>query len=268
MESGLHISVLGIDTPHRTDYVIDRPHGFNHYLLMCFSTRFFTRTATGMEHGEPGDCMLLDPSFPVYHGTLPGAEDGFRNCWIMMTGSRIPQWIEQYDIPCNTLIRTGDSQLLVPVLRSIQAELVFPKPFGNERLRLLAEELFLTVGRHSRMTRELKTYTPTEQLMKQRFVDAKISIHQRFQEPWTVKKMAALVNLSPDRFWVLYQQFFKTSPKDDLIGKRLEEAKTRLLNSGDSMEQIALECGFSSPHYFSRLFKKRTGSSPSRYRQS
>lgn len=47
----------------------------------------------------------------------------------------------------------------------------------------------------------------------------------------------------------------------------IEKAKTRLLSSSDTVSEIAYELGFNYPHYFSRLFKSKTGKTPNEFRQ-
>lgn len=47
----------------------------------------------------------------------------------------------------------------------------------------------------------------------------------------------------------------------------IEKAKTVLLNSTDNVGQVAYSLGFEYPQHFSRLFKKKTGMSPSEYRK-
>lgn len=47
----------------------------------------------------------------------------------------------------------------------------------------------------------------------------------------------------------------------------LEEAKNILLNPNKSISEVAYELGFEYPQYFSRLFKKKEGISPSAYRE-
>ena len=45
-------------------------------------------------------------------------------------------------------------------------------------------------------------------------------------------------------------------------------AKTRLLNSDQSVSEIAFDLGFEYSQYFSRLFKKKTGVTPNEYRKT
>ncbi|EAQ37673.1 transcription regulator, AraC family [Dokdonia sp. MED134] len=47
----------------------------------------------------------------------------------------------------------------------------------------------------------------------------------------------------------------------------IDEAKNTLLNPQKSISEVAYELGFEYPPYFSRLFKKKEGISPSQYRQ-
>jgi AraC-like DNA-binding protein len=47
----------------------------------------------------------------------------------------------------------------------------------------------------------------------------------------------------------------------------IERAKTTLLNSNNSVSQIAYDLGFEYPQHFSKLFKNKTGMSPKEYRK-
>lgn len=268
MNAPIDIILFGIDTPHDPDFVIDRPSGFESYVLMCFSTPFFTQTLHGIQFGKPGDCILHDPDFPEYHGTPAGMIEGFRNDWIHITGNKITEIAQRYQVPFNEIIHTGEPNLLGPYMRAIAMELSIRKPFWEQKINLLMEDILLILGRHKQLQHEFDKLTPTEQDFKDRFVTARMFIHQHYEQDWTVKKMSELVNLSPERFWVLYQKYFRNSPKDDLISKRLEETKIHLINSHQSIEHIALQCGFHSLYYFSRIFKKRVGCSPSDYRRN
>ena len=47
----------------------------------------------------------------------------------------------------------------------------------------------------------------------------------------------------------------------------IDEAKYILLQPNKSISEVAYELGFEYPQYFSRLFKKKEGLSPSEYRE-
>jgi AraC-like DNA-binding protein len=48
---------------------------------------------------------------------------------------------------------------------------------------------------------------------------------------------------------------------------RIEHAKDRLLNSKDTMTSIAMDSGFNDPNYFSRVFTRLVGNTPSEFRR-
>ena len=57
------------------------------------------------------------------------------------------------------------------------------------------------------------------------------------------------------------------SAKDHIHSHMINRAKTILLNSSDSVGQVAYQLGFEYPQNFSKLFKSKTGMSPKEYRQ-
>ncbi|GHN01588.1 AraC family transcriptional regulator [Cytophagales bacterium WSM2-2] len=55
--------------------------------------------------------------------------------------------------------------------------------------------------------------------------------------------------------------------KDHVNNFIIEKAKTLLLNEFETVSGIAYNLGFNYPHYFSRLFKSKTGLTPHEYRK-
>jgi AraC-like DNA-binding protein len=80
-----------------------------------------------------------------------------------------------------------------------------------------------------------------------------------------VNALASRAKYSLSRFCVLYKQFFSVTPIEELLDARIEKARALLEYGHKSVTEVAELCGFSSIHYFSRKFKKKTGVSPSEY---
>lgn len=51
-----------------------------------------------------------------------------------------------------------------------------------------------------------------------------------------------------------------------LTGLRIETAKALLKNRELSIKQVCLDSGYANPNYFSRIFKKWTGITPTEFR--
>lgn len=63
----------------------------------------------------------------------------------------------------------------------------------------------------------------------------------------------------------LFSRTYGVSPKQYVIGIRINKAKQMLTEGVLTVSAISEECGFSSPYHFSRLFKAKTGMSPTEY---
>ncbi len=75
-----------------------------------------------------------------------------------------------------------------------------------------------------------------------------------------------LCGISGTYFRKIFISNFGTNPQSYILNRRLSHAKA-VLDSGDfdSIAAVALSVGYADPLYFSRVFKKRYGMSPSDY---
>ncbi len=83
----------------------------------------------------------------------------------------------------------------------------------------------------------------------------------------SVEFFAEKIHLSTNYLSDLLRKETGFSAKDHINNFIVEKAKTLLLSETQSVNEIAYELGFNYPHYFSRLFKSKTGMTPNRYRQ-
>jgi AraC family transcriptional regulator, exoenzyme S synthesis regulatory protein ExsA len=82
-----------------------------------------------------------------------------------------------------------------------------------------------------------------------------------------IEAYAKMTNRSVSSFKRDFQSLFNTTPGRWLTEKKLEKAKTLLLQTDSSISEIAFESGFENTAHFSRLFKQKTGTSPLEYRR-
>ena len=52
-----------------------------------------------------------------------------------------------------------------------------------------------------------------------------------------------------------------------ILAIRINKAESLLLTTDMNITEIAISSGFTDANYFSRVFKKETGKSPSKYRE-
>lgn len=82
----------------------------------------------------------------------------------------------------------------------------------------------------------------------------------------TVKYLADNVHLSANYLSDLLKKETGMNAQDQIHYYLIEEAKNILLNTHNSISEIAYSLGFEYPQYFSKLFKQKTGQTPIQYR--
>jgi AraC-like DNA-binding protein len=82
----------------------------------------------------------------------------------------------------------------------------------------------------------------------------------------SVKYIANKVNLSPSYLSDLLKRETGLSAQDHIHYFVIEQAKNILLQTNQSVSEIAYYLGFEYPQYFSRLFKQKTGKTPLEFR--
>ncbi len=85
-------------------------------------------------------------------------------------------------------------------------------------------------------------------------------------ESLNLNKVACAANVSANHFSALFSQEMKQTFIEYLTGLRMRRAKELLRCTDKRSGEIALEVGYKDAHYFSFLFKKTQGCTPSGYR--
>ena len=83
----------------------------------------------------------------------------------------------------------------------------------------------------------------------------------------SIEYFAQKAHLSANYLSDLLKKETGYNAKDQINNYLIDKAKTLLLSESDSVGGIAYRLGFNYPHYFSRLFKNKTGMTPQEYRQ-
>ena len=89
-------------------------------------------------------------------------------------------------------------------------------------------------------------------------------IQSHYKERISISDLATRLDFSVSYFRKLYKEAFGSSPMQYVTELRLAMAKDMLLSGELSVGEIAYFCGFDDIYYFSTIFKKHFGFSPSR----
>lgn len=87
-----------------------------------------------------------------------------------------------------------------------------------------------------------------------------------FSEGWKVADFATALGMSPTHLNRLSRKVLGQSPKEYLLALIILEAKRLLAYTKNDVATVGYRVGFDDPSYFSRVFLRQTGQSPSAFR--
>lgn len=246
----------GINTRHPEDYRYERTEKSGEFLLMFFRSPFiYTSGKRALK--STGHCYILFPPFsPAGHGSygVPMAND-----WIYFSGDWAEDIVRKFSLPYETPFYLGDNSIISPYISKIESELSSHMPGAEDEISSTIASMLINLGRQYTL-RKADTHSAFDSISLARsymlgHLDSKI----------TLEHLAGISGYSVNRFCVLYNKFFSSSPIDDLLCARIEKAESLLKYNRLSVSVVAKKCGFSSVSYFSRKFKEKNGVSPRQF---
>ncbi len=96
---------------------------------------------------------------------------------------------------------------------------------------------------------------------------AKAFIDDNYNKEISLNDVSKLVSISPQYFSTIFKEEMGTSFVEYIRHKRIEAAKSMFKEKRYTVKEVCYEIGYNDPNYFSRLFKKMVGVSPTDYGQ-
>jgi len=151
----------------------------------------------------------------------------------------------------------GDIDQVIPELKSIETILANIKTI--EQLKEQAYKILINALAF-RDTQTTRHYAGMIQQVKM-YID-----HHYMDPDLSLIEVAALVNLSPSHFSMVFSQAACQTFKEYLTEIRIKKAKELLRTTSLRSTEISYQVGYNDPHYFSHVFRKNTGFSPTEFR--
>ena len=133
------------------------------------------------------------------------------------------------------------------------------KSYKQVAIRKILYEIILLA-----LKEKAKSYVPNDkELIIKPAVDM---INKKFADnELSVRALADICKISEAYFRRIFTDVFSISPKDYIIKKRMDYAKSLLSSGQVEVNQAAVMCGYFEPCHFSREFSKHVGVSPKEY---
>lgn len=209
-----------------------------------------------------GHMVLYRPKEPQkyeYYG-----EDQTEVYWVHFTGGNVTNILRSYGITDNKKVFYCGSGLdYKNLFRSMINELQMCKENYAEMLEMYLRQIFIMLQRY--FTDSLKTDNThvIEEIDK-----AAIYFNEHYSEEISIEEYAQNNHFSVSWFIRNFKHCTGFTPMQYILSKRIYNAEILLHDSTYNVTEIAEIVGYENPLYFSRIFKKVKGLSPSEYRKN
>lgn len=184
--------------------------------------------------------------------------------WVHFTGGDVKNILRKYGIRDD--MRTffvGSSMEYEYLFKKMISELQRCQEHYRESLTLLMRQLFISI--HRELTKERKisdVYLDREmEMATQYFIE-------NYSNEINIEEYALSRGMSISWFIRCFKRYTGTTPMHYIVAARIANAQTLLETTQYSVSEISRIVGYENPLYFSRLFRKLKGFSPSQYRKN
>lgn len=222
------------------------------------------------ESAEANNIPFIDPCLEnrltlyIQHGNFTSFKQDMQKIFKQWEQYKYPQiWVEkllrdiiflcQRSIPGSLTFNPAELELEINEAISLSNN--YTELFNN--LWYIFEDLFDLRSR-------VKTHSDSIAVLMRKIDNY---IRQNIAEPLNNQVLSDIFGLVPSYLSKLFREYKGMSPVDYLLHLRIERAKELITSQPNFfLKDIASAIGYSDPLYFSKIFKKETGMSPSEYR--
>ena len=243
----LCLNNLGFQRALSKDIKMNRPSGrLDYHILYVVNGEI---CANGKKLSG-GDIYLYLPCEPQVY-TYRAGEDTFYY-WMHFTGNDIEAQLKKMGIFAGAHRSNGKKRDADTLLRLIYDLLVYGESKDSPHIISLFRAFLELVG--------------SERTVAHPFSKA-VSILEE-NENKSISDIAAAYNMTAEHFIRSFRAEYGVTPQRYRSEHRLNQSKMLLFDTKMSISEIAMQCGFEDPLYFSKIFKKRFGISPSEFRKN
>lgn len=187
----------------------------------------------------------------------------------MMTGIELLEQVHQQFPSVRTMIISGFSDFeYAKKAISYRVEAYLLKPIDFEELQDALLKLKTTLELEQASYQEIFNEVISNSTPQQIAETLKEYIVHNYNQEINLNSISQNLNYSPSYLTKLFNQVYNTTPNKYIISLRIQQAQHLLIHNPElSIRQIGEIIGYPEQGYFSRIFKKQTGSSPYDYRE-
>ena len=239
-----------------------RPRGRVDYQILYVASGKAHFCFNGVEQIVPAGNMVLyrprEEQRYYYYGT-----DHTEVYWVHFTGTDAQKILRKYGIADDVhVIRTGTSLEYKRIFLQMIQELKLCKEDYEELLVNYLQQLLIMIHRLS-----VKKPHEKSQFLIEEIDSAVRYFHENYHKPISIEGYAASHHMSVSWFIRSFKEYTDSTPTQYILSLRISNAQALLESTTYNITEISSIVGYDNPLYFSRLFKKQCGMSPSEFRK-
>ena len=271
-EYGCTVSVVGLQTvlpdeeypskEHPSGYLFDPERGRvlqEYQLLYIVKGRGeFANQTTSCDIAK-GTMVLLRPG--VWHSYKPSKNDGWTEYFIGFSGEIADRAIAKLFADEEQIFNVGLKQELVDLYQRAIEVASADRPAAQQ---LLCGIVMHILGSLNYISRNTVGADRMDQIVEQ----AKAIMQEKAAQNLDLEVLAEQLNVSYSWFRKVFREYTGYPPAKYFMMVKLHRAQYLLVNTQESIKEIAFSLGFKSPEHFYTTFRRVMGSTPSIYRKS
>lgn len=272
VEYGCTVSVVGSQTispdedypskEHPPGYLFDPERGRilqEYQLLYIVKGRGEFANQTTSYDIVKGTLVLLRPG--VWHSYKPSKNEGWTEYFIGFSGEIADKAIEKLFAEDEQIFNVGLKQEMVDLYQRAIEVAAEDRPSAQQ---LLCGIVMHLLGNLSYIAHSAITADRMDQIIEQ----AKAIMQEKASQNIDLDMLAEQLNVSYSWFRKVFREYTGYPPAKYFMLVKLRRAQYLLVNTQESIKEIAFSLGFKSPEHFYTTFKRVMGSTPSIYRKS
>lgn len=206
-----------------------------------------------------GKMFFLTPG--VWHTYKPLENSGWNEYWIGFKGEIIEKIVKEgFFLNKNPVFNIGMNEEIINLYyKAIEIANEERSGFQQALTGIVMNILGLMYYRN-------KTKAFEDQELINKINKAKVIMREDVYKNITAEDIAKNLGISYSGFRRAFKELTGTSPSKYMLELKLNEAKLLLYNTNLPIKEISYNLNFENPDYFPIFFKKRTGKTPSEYR--
>lgn len=240
---------------HENGKACDRELGWYDYQLIYMISGTGNFTIDGIHHAVScGDIILIPPNVP--HKYSYDYSPDFECYWVHFDGDVVAQLFKSLKLTKHVM-QVGIHNSLINIMSHILKEFSSILPFNQYMCATYTLQALYMVARYNSPPTEV----PTAMVAR---ATRMMNVSYNLNLP--IKTYADECGVSVNHFLRVFKKATGVSPVEYVNALRIENARSLISTTKYPIKTISEMVGIHDQYYFSRLFKKLVGSSPSEFR--